>query len=191
VPLLNLSAKLLDRMARSSLLGRINPRAWGLPLMPRWRHLAYISVWALAFATMSASGYLGDKHPGQWLPFWQKACAANTPGACEDAYFLEDGYCEDGSAWACNELGILLAQHYANRPRAAMSFERACGLRFAAGCDNSAAMTQGDNFRRDAPTVADYPIILRGSKGPIADRDPAPLLARACEQGWPGACGAR
>ena len=37
------------------------------------RHLAYMSVWAVAFVAMSASGYLGDTHPGQFLPFWQKA----------------------------------------------------------------------------------------------------------------------
>ena len=80
---------------------------------------------------------LGDKHPGQWLPFWQKACAADARSACEDLYFLQDGYCEDGSGWACNELGILLAEHYANRVRAAMEFERACGLGFSAGCDNT------------------------------------------------------
>jgi hypothetical protein len=138
---------------------------------------------------MSASGYLGDKHPGQWVPFWQKACAANARGACEDLYFLQDGYCEDGSGWACNELGILLAGHYDNRRRAAMVFERACGLRFSAGCDNTSAMTQGDMFRRAAPTVADYRFILRGSKGPFLDREPAQLNARACVQGWPGTCG--
>jgi len=143
----------------------------------------------VAFAAMSASGYLGDKHPGQFVPFWQKACAANAPGACEDLYFLQDGYCEDGSGWACNELGILLAEHFDNRRRAAMEFERACGLRFSAGCDNASAITQGDMFRRAAPTVADYQFILRGSKGPIPDRDPAQLYARACVQGWPGTCG--
>jgi len=199
VPLLNLSAGLLDRLApalrrpgeggRSPLLQRIDPSAWGLALLPRRRHLAYISVWALAFGAMSASGYLGDKHPGQWLPFWQKACAANTGTACEDLYFQQDGYCEEGSGWACNELGILLAGHYANPKRAAMSFERACGLRFSAGCDNAVAMTKGAMFRRDAPTVDDYRFVLRGSKGPIRDREPAQLYARACDQGWPGTCG--
>jgi hypothetical protein len=183
---------------RSPLLQRIDPSAWGLPsvasakagraLVPRRRHLAYISVWAIAFGAMSASGYLGDKHPGQWLPFWQQACAANAPSACEDLYFLEDGYCEDGSGWACNELGILLAEHYDNRRRAAIVFERACGLRFSAGCDNAVAITQGDMFRREAPTVADYRFILRGSKGPFRDLEPAQLYARACEQGWPGTC---
>jgi hypothetical protein len=186
---------------RSPLLQRIDPSAWGLPavasakagraLVPRRPHLAYISVWAIAFGAMSASGYLGDKHPGQWLPFWQQACAANAPSACEDLYFLEDGYCEDGSGWACNELGILLAERYDNRRRAAIVFERACGLRFSAGCDNAVAITQGDMFRREAPTVADYRFILRGSKGPFRDLEPAQLYARACEQGWPGTCGSQ
>jgi hypothetical protein len=199
VPLLNLSTKMLDRLAGSPLLQSIDPAAWGLPavalakagraLVPRQRHLAYMVVWAVAFGAMSASGYLGDKHPGQWLPFWQKACAADLRSACLDLYFQEDGYCEDGSGWACNELGILLAEHYANRSRATTSFERACQLRFSAGCDNSVAIKEGDMFRRDAPTLADYPFILRGSKGPFPDREPGQLYARACVQGWPGTCG--
>jgi hypothetical protein len=218
VPLLNLSAGLLDRMApalrvrsaggphsqrwlsgrfatrpgeggRSPLLQRIDPAAWGRALVPRKRHLAFISVWAVAFVAMSASGYLGDRHPGQWLPFWQQACAANAPSACEDLYFLEDGYCEDGSGWACNELGILLTERYDNRRRAATVFERACTLGFSAGCDNTSALTQGDIFRREAPTLADYRFILRGSKGPFRDVEPAQLYARACVQGWPGTCG--
>jgi hypothetical protein len=191
VPLLNLSVRLLDRLARSPLLQHIDPSSWGRALVPGRRHLAYMSVWAMAFAAMSASGYLGDKHPGQWLPFWQKACAADARSACEDLYYLEDGYCEDGSGWACNEVGILLAEHYANPRRAAMSFERACELRFSAGCDNAVAITRDNMFRRDAPTLADYPFILRGSKGPFPDREPAQLYARACVQGWPGACGTR
>jgi hypothetical protein len=196
VPLLNLSVQLLDRLApalrvRSPLLAKLDPSVWGPALVPRRRHLAYISVWAVAFVAMSASGYLGDKHPGQWVPFWQQACAANAPSACEDLYYLEDGYCEDGSGWACNELGILLAERYDNRRRAALVFERACGLQFAAGCDNAVAITQGDMFRRDAPTFADYRFILRGSKGPFPDREPAQLYARACEQGWPDTCGTR
>jgi hypothetical protein len=163
------------------------------------RHLAYISVWAVAFGAMSASGYLGDKYPGQWLPFCKQACAANAPSACEDLYYLQDGYCEDGSGWACNELGILLTEHYGNRRRAEMVFEHACRLGFSPGCDNTSAITQGEAsagtaqrrsgiFRRDAPTAADYRFILRGSKGPFEDREPAQLYARACEQGWPGTC---
>ena len=46
VPLLNLSVKWLDALARSPLLQRINPAEWGKALVPRQRHLAYMSVWA-------------------------------------------------------------------------------------------------------------------------------------------------
>jgi hypothetical protein len=188
VPLLNLSARLLDRLATSPMLQRLDPLTWGRSLVPRQRHLAYMSVWAVAFVAMSASGYLGDKHPGQYLPFWQNACAADMRTACEDLYFLQDGYCEDGSGWACNELGILLTEHYGNRQRAVTEFDRACKLGFSAGCDNTSGLTRGNVFRRDAPAVADYRFILRGSKGPVRDLEPAQLYARACEQGWPGTC---
>lgn len=77
---------------------RMHPATWRLPRLsgdaahaglPRQRgeatkalHLAYIGVWALAFGAMSASGSLGDRHPGQWVPFWQQACAPGRPGAC-------------------------------------------------------------------------------------------------------------
>jgi hypothetical protein len=191
VPLLNLSAKLFDRLAQSPMLKAIDPSAWGRALVPRRRHLAYMGVWAVAFGAMSASGKLGDEHPGQWTPFWEQACAADRREACLNLFFLQDGFCADGSPWACNESGILLAERYGNRTRAAAAFERACTLQFAAACDNAAALAKAGMFRRDAPTYVDYPFILRGSKGPIRDREPAQLYARACELGWPGACGSR
>jgi hypothetical protein len=189
VPFLNLSVTLLDRLARVPLLQRFDPTAWTRAWMPRVRHLAYISVWAVAFLAMSATGYLGDKHPGQWTPFWQQACTADRRDACLNLYFLQDGFCEDGSGWACNEVGIVLAERYANRIRAAQSFTRACALQNGAGCDNAVAIASAGMFRRDAPTAADYRFILRGSKGPIDDQEPAQLYARACTLGWPGACG--
>jgi hypothetical protein len=198
VPLLNLSVRWLDRLAKAPGLQRINPAAWGAALVPRQRHLAYMSAWAVAFVAMTSTGHLGDDHPGQWTPFWEQACTAGARDACENLYFLQDLRCEDGSAWACNEVGILLADRYANPIRAAQSFQRACTLQFAAGCDNASAMAAGAGggavaggspFRRAAPTAVDYQFILKGSKGPLRDREPATLFARACELGWPQACG--
>ncbi len=191
VPLLNLSVKWLDRLAKSPMLKALDPSVWGRALMPRSRHLAYMSVWGIAFAAMSASGHLGDEHPGQWTPFWAKACEAEKRDACLNLYFLQDGFCTDGSPWACNEAGIVLAEHYGNRVRAAAAFERACTLQFSAGCANAAALAKAGMLRHDTPTYVDYQFILRGSKGPLRDREPAELYARACELGWPGTCGSR
>jgi len=188
VPLLNLSVKLLDRLAIRPALKALDPSTWAREWAPRRRHLAYMSVYATAFVAMSASGYLGDKHPGQWTPFWEQACAAERRDACLNLYLLHDGYCADGSAWSCNEVGILLAERYDNRVIAAAAFNRACTLQFAAACDNAVALANRRALRRDAPTAADYRHILRGSKGPIEDSDPAELYARACDLGWPGSC---
>jgi hypothetical protein len=188
VPLLNLSVKLLDRFARSPKLKAFDPAVWAREWAPRRRHLAYMGVWASAFVAMSASGHLGDDHPGQWTPFWEQACAADKRDACLNLYFLHDGYCADGSAWSCNEVGILLAERYDNRNVAAAAFSRACTLQFPAACANGAALARGGPLRHDDPTAADYEYILRGSKGPLRERDPAALYARACELGWPGAC---
>jgi hypothetical protein len=189
VPLLNLSVVWLDRIARSPKLAALDPgrllRGWA----PRRRYLAYIGVWALTFGAMSASGYLGDEHPGQWTPFWEQACASDKRDACLNLYFLHDGYCEEGSAWSCNESAILLAERYDNPVQAAAMFARACTLQFAAACENARTLERGGPFRHDDPTANDLRYVLRGSKGPIDERDPAALYARACELGWPGACG--
>jgi len=148
-----------------------------------------MSAWAVTFGAMGASGYLGDEHPGQWTPFWEQACAANKRDACLNLYFLHDGFCEDGSAWSCNEIGVMLAERYNNPSRAAAAFRRACTLQFAAACDNAAALATAGTLRHDAPTALDYRFILRGSKGPLRDERPAQLYARACELGWPNTCG--
>jgi hypothetical protein len=102
VPLLNLSIKLFDRIAESAPLRHLSPANLGASLAPRQRHLAYISVWFLAFSAIAMANGLGDRHPGQWLPFWQRACDARRPWACEYLAQREAELCDQGSDWACN-----------------------------------------------------------------------------------------
>ena len=189
VPLLNLSIKAIDRLAQSRSLQFLNPAALAPALAGRRRHLAYISVWAVAFTAMSVGGGLNDKHPGQWLPFWEQACAADARGACENLKFLQDGFCLDGSGWACNELGVRLTAERGDQSRIAAALDRGCRLGFPTACENGAATQASGGLRRAPPTLADYPLILRGSKGPIKERDPSALYEMACDQGWPGTCG--
>jgi len=175
----------LDRVAALPAFKALDPSVWSRDWVPRRRHLVYMGVYATAFVAMSASGYLTDRHPGQYTPFWEQACAADKRDACLNLYFLHDGYCADGSAWSCNEVGIMLAERYRNPAVATAAFQRACALQFRAGCDNAAAMANARALRHDAPTAADYRFILRGSKGPVGDLAPAELFARACALGWP------
>ncbi|HEU5255629.1 MAG TPA: hypothetical protein VFU28_06550 [Vicinamibacterales bacterium] len=159
IPILNLSIELIDRLARSNTLQRIDPTAILRPLAPRRRHLAYMAAWAVVFAVMSAVQGVGDSHPGQWLPFWQQACAEGRPYACPYLESIVSSDCDRGSMWACEELAIL----------------------------------QDDSDRYHPRTLArasadDYPIVLRGSKGPIRNVSRAGLEALACHEGWPGTC---
>jgi hypothetical protein len=197
VPVLNLSVRWLDRLARASWLRGFDPMRLGRSFDTRQRHVAYASLWTIVFAVLSATGGLGDRHPGQWLPFWDQACRDRRPRACAYLANLQSIYCGAGSGWACNESGLSRRERTADAGRAPSeltatnaSFERGCSLGFVPACRN-AVRTGNENpsFERAPPTLADYPIVLRGSKGPIVDRSPQALHARACGQGWLDACG--
>src|SRR5262249_2552560 len=122
------------------------------------RNLAYVSIWVIVFGIMSAAQGVGDRHRGQWLPFWQQACEQGHARACRYLTQLHATYCRAGSGWSCNELHILLGDK------------------------------EIDRSPRRAPPFEELPILLRGSKGPITDRSVASLYARACDQGWPDSC---
>jgi hypothetical protein len=198
VPFLNLSIKGIDRVARSRLLRAFDPVALGRSLVGRQRHLAYMSAWAVVFAVLNATQGVGDNHPGQWLPFWRQACLDGRSYACPYLADLELNFCNQGSGWACNEAGLLhvaLSRSGEDLRRldpsgAAEPLQDGCALGFAVACQNLSTLTSGaGRFASVPPTLEDYPIILKGSKGPIRDREPAALVALACREGWPDACG--
>jgi hypothetical protein len=177
-------------------LRRFDPAALGRSLVPRMRFLAYVSVWTLLFAAMSAAQGVGDRHPGQWLPFWRQACTEGRRGACDFLVARLSAHCEGGSGWACNEASVLHSRlsepdYNANKPMAdaVRSLERGCGFGFKPACENVLKMLKGSQPESAPPTLEDYPIILRGSKQPVTDRSPSALYTLACRQGWSDACG--
>src|SRR5262245_6805130 len=197
VPVLNLSIKSIDRAARSKVLGRFDPAAIGRELKPIRRNLAYVSVWAVVFSVMSAAQGVGDQHPGQWLPFWQRAGAQARRGARGILAARLSAHCAGGSGWACNEAGIVrlrLSEPTEDGERAALAdamgtLERGCAFGFEPACKNVLRMLEGGGLPDSAPpTLEDYPIVLRGSKQAVSDRNPSALYALACQQGWSDAC---
>jgi len=188
IPLLNLSVRALDRLSSGKTLSWLDPRRLTSALTPYRRHLAYIGVWGLVFAGMSFAQGVGDTHRGHQVTFWQEACAANRPNACRNLAQMEAKYCDDGSGWACNEIGLLAYERADTRPAAAAMFQRACTLTFQRGCDNALAASRGDNVQRAGPQRADWPIVLRRGKGALPAMSDSALYALACEQGWNDAC---
>jgi hypothetical protein len=190
VPLLNLSVKWIDRLAGRWFILAPSVNA-------RQRNLAYMSIWAVIFAGMSATQGVGDSHPGQWLPFWRQACEDGRRYACPYLADLDLNFCDRGSGWACNEAGLMhiaLAKSGEDSRRldpagAAEPLRRGCDLGFAAACHNLTLLTSSTGaFAAPPPTLADYPIILQGSKGEIRERDPSALYALACREGWHTSC---
>jgi hypothetical protein len=199
VPLLNLSIQAIDRVARSRWICVFDPARFVRSLAPLRRNLAYIGVWTMVFAGMSAAQGVGDTHPGQWLPFWRYACAEGREYACPYLADVQLGFCNQGSGWACNEAGLLhlaLSRSGEDLRRqdpagAAVPFRLGCDLGFDTACRNLGALTStGGPFASAPPSPEDYPVILRGSKGPIRDRAPSALYALACHEGWRDACAA-
>ena len=188
VPLLNLSVKTIDRVVRSDALRRFDPARIGRPLSVSRRNLAYMSSWALVFTIMSAAQGVGDRHRGQWIPFWQQACQQDRARACRYLVQLHATYCRAASGWSCNELGILLADKEMDRPGAFASIERGCELGFQPACANATRMASTGNWSKGSPPLEELPILLRGSKGPITERSFVSLYSRACDQGWPDSC---
>lgn len=182
VPLMNLTVRGIDRLTRARM------RAAPAPATPSSRrlNLAWTSLWACVFLVLSAVRAVGDRHPGQALPFWQRACSAGSDRACAYTTAMTGIYCENGSGWACNEWGILRLE--ARQP-AGPAFTRGCRLGFTPACRNvDRRLSGGEEPVRAAPMLADLPIVLRGTKPPLSERDPARLYALACQQGWPDAC---
>jgi hypothetical protein len=189
VPILNLAVKGIDRLAVSWASHRLSPVALGRTRSPSWRRAAYMSIWTLVFAGMSAASGVGDTHSGQWLPFWQEACGRERPSACRYLGDLLDGYCDQRSGWACNERAVLYAGRDGSPLAAMEALRRGCERGFAPACTNITRSALGAAPASAPPTLDDYPVILRGSKGPIADQTPQALRARACRTGWSAACG--
>lgn len=187
VPILNLSVPAIDRMVE---------RWRGSALVTALRlegpigrgNLAHMAVWIIFFLAMTGRGATDGMHRGDSLPFWQQACAADRPQACQRLLNIQASYCQDNSGWACNELGReSLEGRIAppDRERALAYFARACEARFQPGCLN--LLEEADVAQAD-PRVIDLRLLLREGGLNLMDMGEPDLYARACRHGWAFAC---
>ena len=187
VPLLNLSVRGID-----ALVHRLKASPAWASLRADWvfsrPNLAHMAVWAVFFLSMTALGRTDGTHPGDRLPFWVQACEDGRRNACDRLMQLEATYCNDASAWACNELGVAYAEGTITEPDprlAAGYFARACELRFQAACVN---LLEPGEITRANPRPLDLRLLLRAGGRNLMEAPEPELLERACDHGWGFAC---
>ncbi len=188
VPILNLTVRALDRLGPALSARLPPPPELVASLSAQGRRYARVGLWVVVFFTIRGVGGVGDDHPGQYRPFWDEACRVGSDRACDYVELMESVYCERGSGWACNELGIRLATRNPDPAAARASLGRGCELGFGLACGNVEQLSAGGPFRTGPPPVEELPIVIRGSKGPVTERDPAALEALACGRGWSTFC---
>jgi hypothetical protein len=187
VPVLNLLVPWIDRATQA--IGAV-PLLHRLGLDPPLgrANVPHMALWILLFGTMTLLGRTDGRHPGDRLPFWQRACTDGRPAACDRLLQLETSYCQDNSGWACNELG----RHYVDGSivtraleAASRHFARGCETRFQPACLN---LLQSSATVVANPRPLDLRLLVREGGPNLLDMPEPELLARACEHGWTFAC---
>lgn len=201
VPFLNLSVRAIDRYSRA-FAARFHP----LNLTERWgaRNLnfAHMGIWALLFTAMSATGFVGHSHPGQYISFWQKACDQKRFNACRTWVHALATSCRSNDAASCLTYGEVLNEGRlvpADRLQAGEALGRACDMGVREACPELARFAQGGGSQvlnqacdEKGDMAACYIVGGLYSSGQGGTRDDvraAALFQRACDSGFTRGCG--
>ncbi len=190
VPLLNLSVIVIDNTVRSINSDSLT-NVWKKSWFGGRGNLAHMGIWVVVFVAMSALGKMDGRHTGDSVPFWEQACAEGRNNSCARMEQLYATYCNDNSAWACNELGALYREGQyvaANEDLALGYFSEACELKFQAGCVN---LLDDSSVARSDPKELDLRLMLREGGLNLLELPSNELYARACEHDWEFACSGR
>ena len=101
IPILNLSIKLLDRIAKSINLAWLWPRALHFTPTGNRLNLIHMVLWVMFFLSIFFTHTLGGKHPGRNPMFWQEACDKNLHKGCYNLHYLVAKECTKGQALMC------------------------------------------------------------------------------------------
>ncbi len=207
VPALNLTVRVLDRVSErvtTSLQSIPLPRlgnfwAWN----PQRSNAAWMSVWILFFAAMTASGFLnkGKDHPGGDPEHWRRACEQGRKDACATWARTLNVQCDSNSAEACLKVGQILEEGQMiprDTARAGVTFGRGCDLGSHEACSELLRFVEAngkDIFlkacdRGDGASCFVLGSLYSGGKGVPQDGAIAfELFQKSCDTGWWRGCG--
>jgi hypothetical protein len=196
VPPLNLLVQPLDR-AGAALEAHFRQLAW----RPRQANFAHMAVWIALFAVMTATGFVGGRHPGSDPEFWRKACESGKRGACQTWVRTMNVSCQHGSGLACLTLGVVWNEGRVvarDRSEAGKNFGRACDLGMQYACPSLVALVKenGPDVLRPACDRGDgescFILASLYYAGGGVPKDLAAAVARfrqSCADGWWRGCG--
>jgi len=208
VPFLNLTVRALDRLSLA-LSAWLSRQGWAQlrPLHalaawpPRQANFGFMGIWIALFGFMVSTGYVGGKHPGSDIAFWEKNCAAGRARACRVEARTLDVECQNKSARGCFTLGTLLSQGagIARDPvNAGRSLMRACDLGLDDGCNSvvNLVKTDGDGVllpicqRGNGASCFMLGSLYYGGQGVTRNLDrAAALFQQSCAAGFTRGCG--
>ncbi len=208
VPVLNLTVRALDRasIAVNAWFARqgwtkLRPLQALSAWTPRQANFGFMGIWALFFAFMISTGYLGGKHPGSDPALWQKACDAGHAKGCQVLAQTLDVQCQHNSVSGCLNLGMLLSGGK-GLPRdpagAGRSLKQACDLGSDSACGNlvNIVQTDGDSVLREPCNQGDgrscfmLGSLYYGGQGVRRNLEyAAALFQQSCAAGFTRGCG--
>jgi TPR repeat protein len=138
VPILNLSIKVIDRVAIASRLARLAPFAAIGRLGAERENLLHMGLWIALFSWMVTTHFVGEQHPGRSAAFWEQACSADRHDACLDLYRIDHDDCDAGDVSACMRAGAAAGSgrtKVGDALAAVHSYARACDLGHGPACE--------------------------------------------------------
>ena len=176
VPLLNLSVQWIDRAGAVAVAARLRSRGLGQAAAALQRNLAYISIWVVDICgneRRARRGRQSSRPMAALLAHMPVKMAAHTPAPILPMWSLVSAIKDRVGRATKPDLLISPSRGRAricgrlDPAQAAATFQpRMPGSDFRWPAQNLNTLTRGVQPVRDAPpTLKDYPIILRGSKG--------------------------
>lgn len=199
VPILNLLVPLIDAAARRLGTASIaDTRGYSeiSAAANRW----HMAIWIAVFATMLSTSFVGSRHPGTSVAFWNEACDEGLRNGCKTLFDIDRSNCASGDAAACADAGRVGREHpeVTDRILQGHLLSRGCELGSTEACDvfREYAEQGGKGLLDRACDENDYRSCFVagllnefGIGTPVDSQSAIEHWEKACDGGWGQACG--
>ena len=187
VPFLNLAVQGFDRWGRRFAVAVTGSTAASLPNAEQAVRLLrsnriHMASWALLFALLHTTGFIGKGHDGERLDFWRQACGEGLRNGCRNLTAMLATQCNQQVDSACAEL----VQRVSARE---LEWRKQCAAGSSEGCELLVTVLADRCNRGTAAACLELGDMLQA--GVVVKRAPAmaaEFLSQACDLGAVDGC---